>query len=272
MLELLKKYRTPLMAGFLILVALLVYSANLRQGERTTSFERLVLQVTAPLQGVTGAAWRVVRRFVSDYFLLVGTKRENERLLDENRRLQGELNKMEEVRLSNERLERLLALKEETNLPAVLAQVIAEDASSWFRTLVINKGKADGLEEGLPVVVAEGAVGRILSCAAHQSRVLLVTDASSGVAAIVQRNRTRGVARGRGDLLTLDYAVRQADIEAGDHIVTSGMGGVFPKGLPIGQVIRVKPEAYGLFLSVEIAPYVDFDHLEEVLVLLKDPS
>lgn len=272
MLELLKKYRSPLAAGLLILVALLVYSANLRHQDRTTPFERLVLQVTAPLQGVTANLWDVVQGFFADYVLLVDARRENQRLLSENRRLQSELNRMEEVRLANERLARLLAFKEEIHLPALPAQVIAEDASSWFRTVVIDKGTADGVREGLPVVVAEGAVGRILSCAAHQSRVLLVTDASSGVAALVQNNRTRGVVRGQGDHLTLEYAIRQAEIQQGDRIITSGMGGVFPKGLPLGEVIHVEPEPSGMFHSVEIAPYVDFNRLEEVLVVLKDAS
>jgi rod shape-determining protein MreC len=270
MLELLKKYRTPLVAGTLVLVALLIYSANLRHRERTTAFENIILEVTAPLQVFTDSGWELFSGWFSDYFLLVGTKRENQRLLAENQQLKADLNELHEVRLANQRLERLLGFKEEMNLPAVPAKVIAEDASSWFRTVVIDKGKADGVREGLPVVVAEGVVGRILSCAPHQARILLATDASSAVAALVQRNRTRGVARGRGDLLTLEYAVRQAEIEKGDHIITSGMGGVFPKGLPVGQVVRVAPEASGMFQSVEIAPYVDFDRLEEVLVLLKD--
>ncbi|MBE0598479.1 MAG: rod shape-determining protein MreC [Desulfuromonadales bacterium] len=270
MLDLLKKYRTPLLTGCLVLAALLVYSANLRHQDRTTFFERLVLQVTAPLQKGIDVGWKTASGWWQHYLWLIDTQQDNERLTLENRRLRAELVGMQEIRLANERLHRLLEFRETTHLPALAAQVIAEDASSWFRTVVIDRGSADGLRQGLPVVVAEGVVGRIIVIAPHQSRVLLITDASSAVASLVQGNRTRGISRGKGNLLTFDYAVRQAQIEVGDPIITSGTGGIFPKGLPIGQVTRVTREAFGLFQAVEVAPVVDFARLEEVLVLITD--
>lgn len=272
MFDLLKKYRTPLLAGCLILAALLVYSANLRNQERTTFFERMVLQVTSPLQGGIDLVGSQLRETFSHYFWLVDTKRENERLLAENRRLHAELENLKEINLANIRLRRLLDFREATNLPALPAQVIAEDATSYFRTVVIDKGSSAGLKTGLPVVVAEGVVGRIIACAPHQSRVLLITDASSAASALIQRNRTRGVVRGQGNTLSFEFALREEDIEAGDLIITAGTGGVFPKGLPIGQVIRASREETGLFQSVEVAPVVDFARLEEVLVLLKSDS
>jgi rod shape-determining protein MreC len=122
----------------------------------------------------------------------------------------------------------------------------------------------------MPVVAAEGVVGRVIRSAPHDSRVLLLTDASSAVASLVQRNRTRGVVRGQGDILTLDFALRQEDIEVGDRIVTSGTGGVFPKGLVIGEVTRTAREQYGLFQTVTVSSAVDFARLEEVLVLVKE--
>jgi rod shape-determining protein MreC len=136
--------------------------------------------------------------------------------------------------------------------------------------VVIDKGSVDGVMEGMPVVVAEGVVGRVIRSAPHDSRVLLLTDASSAVASLVQRNRTRGVVRGQGDILTLDFALRQKDIEVGDRIVTSGTGGVFPKGLVIGEVTRTAREQYGLFQTVTVSSAVDFARLEEVLVLVKE--
>lgn len=272
MLDLLKKYRTPLLAGCLVLAALLVYSANLRHRDRTTLFERIVLQVTAPLQKSIDIVWETVSDGWNQYLWLIEAQRENELLTLENRRLRSELEGLREVRLANERLRRLLDFREAAQLPALPAQVIAEDASSWFRTVVIDKGSVDGLRQGLPVVIAEGAVGRIIASGPHQSRVLLITDASSAVAALVQRNRTRGIARGKGNLLTFDFAVRQAEIEVGDQIVTSGTGGIFPKGLALGQVTRVTREAFGLFQTVEVSPVVDFSRLEEVLVLVPEES
>ncbi len=272
MLELLRKFRTVFLAGCLLLIALLVYSANLKSRASTNLFERAVLQVTAPLQEVVNVGRDQIVGAWDYYFWLVNTSKENDLLLLENRRLKAELEVLQEVRLTNERLRRLLGFTQEVDLPALPAQVIAEDASSWFRTVVINKGTEDGAVEGLPVVVSEGVVGRIIKSAPRHSRVLLVTDASSAAASLVQRTRTRGVARGMGESLTLDFALRQEDIHEGDRVITSGMGGVFPKGLTVGKVTRVVRGEFGLFQEVEVQPAVDFSRLEEVLVLLrKDP-
>lgn len=268
MLELLRKYRIPLLAVGLLLAALFLYSANLRRREETSGFERLVLQLTLPLQQglstVTGgtAAW------VGSIFSF-GSKAENLRLMVENRQLRAELDNMQEIRLANERLRRLLEFKEELALPALPAQIIAVDASSWFRTVAIDKGSSDGLREGLPVVAAEGAVGRIIRVTPHQARVLLITDASSAEAALVQESRARGVCRGQGDRLTLEFALRREEVAVGDRVITSGTGGVFPKGLVLGTVAAVANHPFGLFQSISVAPAVDFSRLEEVLVLLQ---
>jgi len=270
MLELLKKYRTPLLAGGLILVALLFFSAQLRERGATNTFERVVLSVTAPLQagvdflcdGVAGV-WGDAR----GYF---GNAGEVARLQEENRRLRVELQQLAEVRLENERLSRLLAFREASGMQAIPARVIAEDASSWFRTVMIDRGSIDGIGEGMPVVVAEGVVGRVIKTAPHESRVLLITDASSAIAALVQESRARGVCRGQGEKLTFDFAMHWEEIAEGDLIVTSGTGGVFPKGLTIGSVSRVSQGGLGLFQGVEVTPSVDFYRLEEVLVLQRE--
>jgi rod shape-determining protein MreC len=271
MFDLLRKYRTLLLAVALVLAALLLYSQNLRRNEeRTNLFEKLVLQITAPLQMGVVTVCEAVSDWWGHYLWLVDTGRENELLLQQNRLLAAELRRLQEVRLTNERLQKLLDFREQQDLTGLPAQVITEDASSWFRTVMIDKGSADGVREGMPVVVAEGVAGRIIRTTTHQSRVLLITDASSAIAALVQRNRTRGVCRGRGDTLNFDFALREKDIQVGDLVITSGTGGVFPKGLPVGTVVRVEREEYGLFQVVEVMPTVDFSRLEEVLVLLKE--
>jgi rod shape-determining protein MreC len=136
--------------------------------------------------------------------------------------------------------------------------------------VVIDKGQHDGLIEGLPVVVAEGVVGRIIKCAARQSRVMLITDASSAAAALVQSSRARAICRGEGDGLSLEFLQQQEEIAIGDTIITSGTGGIFPKGLVLGRATNIKNSGYGLFQTVQIRPAVDFSRLEEVLVLQKD--
>lgn len=269
MLELLRKYRTAGLAACFVLAALLLYSAQLRRRERTTLFEKTVLQLTAPFHKGLDVLWRGAADGWGRYLWLVTTEAENRRLSEDNRQLRAELATHEEIRLANERLRRLLAFRESVALPALPAQVIAEDATSWFRTVVLDKGSTDGVAEGMPVVVAEGVVGRVIRSAPHESRVLLLTDASSAAATLVQRTRTRGVCRGQGDGLSLDFTLRLADVAVGDRIVTSGTGGVFPKGLVVGEVTRVARGEYGLFQAVTVEPAVDFSRLEEVLVLLR---
>jgi rod shape-determining protein MreC len=270
MLELLRKYRTPLLAGCLILAALLFYSARLRQRETTNVFEQTALGLTAPVQGGVDIIADGVAGVWSAFLGIFGNSPEVLRLSAENRRLRSELAQLTELRLENERLSRLLAFREEIARQAVPARVIAEDASSWFRTVLIDRGRQDGVREGLPVVVAEGVVGRVIKSAASESRVLLATDASSAIAGLVQRTRARGICRGQGNLLSFDFAMHWEEIEEGDLIVTSGTGGVFPKGLTVGTVSRVSPGGFGLFKTVEVTPSVDFYRLEEVLVLIEE--
>lgn len=268
MRDLIRRYRNILLAVALLMSTLLLYSYNLRQKDATTFFERAVLTLTAPFQTVIDDVADGVSGWWQHYLWLVETEERNDQLEQENRQLRSALQQVDEFRLQNERLRKLLAFVDDVDRPALPAQVIGEDVSSWARTVTIDKGLRAGLRVGLPVVAAEGVVGRIIKAAPNSSRVLLVTDASSAIAALVQRTRTRGVARGRGAEMSLDYALRDADIERDDLLVTSGMGGVFPKGLPLGRISLVERDQYGLFQRVEVAPAVDFSHLEEVLVVV----
>ena len=148
--------------------------------------------------------------------------------------------------------------------------MIGEDLTSWFRTLVIDRGSSNGLREGMAVVAADGVVGQVIKVSAASSRVLLLTDHSSGIAATIQRSRARGVVKGKGEgLCSLEFATREEDVKVGDTVVASGVGGVFMKGMPIGEVTMVKRGEYGIFQTVSIRPSVNSAHLEEVLVVLR---
>ena len=247
----------------LALAALLNYSLGVQRQGQPGWFESLSLRLGQPLLTASSA----FRYGTADLFgsILPGGQRA---LDEENRRLRGELAALTELRQENARLQQLLGFVEETSLPTLAARVIGEDASGWFRTIEIDRGSVDGIRDGLPVVNAAGLVGRVVRTTPHTARVLLITDASSAVAVLVQDQRIRGICRGQGGTLILDFALLQDDIQVGDGVITSGLGGVFPKGLVIGYVQAVQREQFGLFQTIEIDPAVDFAHLEEVLVLV----
>jgi rod shape-determining protein MreC len=269
MLDLFRKYRTPLLAGCLLLAALLLYTYQIRQRQQTSLFHKGLVQLTAPFQKIIDVSVKALADGWDHYLWLVDTARDNDQLRRDNNRLQADLDALSETRLANERLRLLLEFKEQIELPVLPAQVIGEDASSWFRTVVIDKGSQHGVTEGLPVVVAEGVVGQTIQVAPFHSRVLLVTDASSAAAVLVQPTRSRAICRGKGNHLVLDYALRNDPVNVGDPVVTSGMGGIYPKGLRVGLVSEVSRGEFGLFQAVVVTPSVDFSRLEEVLVLLK---
>lgn len=268
MRELLRRYRFLWLAIILLLATMILYSYNLRQKTAATFFERAVLTLASPFQTSVDGIVDSVTETWGNYLWLVDARQRNLELEKENQQLRSQLRQVQEISLQNERLRKLLAFVDHLDRPALPAQVIGEDASNWARTIIIDKGAEAGLRTGLPVVAAQGVVGRIIKIAPSSSRVLLITDASSAIAALIQRTRTRGVARGRGDNLSIEYALRDADIQVGDILVTSGMGGVFPKGLPLGLVESVEKDQFGLFQQVKAAPTVDFSLLEEVMVIV----
>ncbi len=269
MRDFLKRHQISLLIILLVLVVVLIYSANLRTKTTTTLFERAVLTLTEPLQQAIDRTGASINGLWNNYLWLVDTRRQNIVTRQANRELRARLLAVREVTLENQRLKKLLDFVEADPRKVLPALVVAEDASSWAQTIVLDKGLRHGVQEGNPVVVAEGVVGRVIKVANNSSRVLLLTDAASSIAGLVQRTRTRGVVRGDGRELNLEFALRNDLIEVEDLIMTSGMGGVFPKGLIVGRVTAVQRNDFGLFQQIKLAPVVDFSRLEEVLVLMR---
>lgn len=264
-----RRTRQRLLLVLLLLASLLLYSQSLRQKEYTTLFQRVVLQICGPaLQGMDwvthslGSAWQ-------QYVWLVHTQKRNTQLEQINDQLQARLRHFQELEKENKRLRELLAFSRSTRWESRAARVVGENIKDFRHTLLLDKGSRQGLRRGLPVMVADGVVGRIWRCSPQHSHVLLITDPASRVATLVQRTRTRGVVRGQGQdrLLQLDYALRRQEIRPGDVVLTSGTGQIFPKGLLVGRIEKVRKPDYGLFQYPQVAPSVDFSRLEEVLVL-----
>lgn len=269
MWEFLKNRRLMLLAGAAFIAAIIVYSLNLKNREHANPFERVVMTISAPLLGVTARVNRQLLSVWNDYINLVGVRGENLALRESVRQLNARVLEGQEALAANERFKKLLSLKSAMQLPAVAANVIGEESAPWYRTITIDRGTVDGLSEGLPVVASGGVVGRVVKTAVNSSRVLLLTDHASSISAMIQRSRARGVVKGQGGgVCSLEFAVRDEDVKVGDTVTASGVGGIFPKGLVIGEVTMVRKGEYGMFQSITIRPAVNISRLEEVLVLL----
>ncbi len=232
-------------------------------------FENAVLSIARPLQQV--ATWTAgsIKEVWGNYVYLVGVQLDNQRLREEIKWLRQENHRYLEAYLQYQRLQRLLNFREQTPLDVVAAEVVGRDSNSWTEIIYINRGTHDKVAKGYPVVTHDGLVGQVIHAAPALSQVMLLTDFRSGVDALVQRTRASGVVTGRGrDLAALKFLPVGADIQPGDRLISSGMGGVFPKGLIIGAVTDHSLNGRQ-GQQVEIQPNVDFSHLEEVLVLVK---
>lgn len=264
------KYKFPILAGCGLLFALLVFSLNVPRNREANAVERVLLSVFSPILKPVATVSGFVEDVWDSYVRLIDTQSENVRLRADIRTLNRQILERNEAYLANQRLKNLLDMKESIAEPTVAATVIGEDVTSWFRTLVIDRGSSSGVREGMAVVSADGIVGQTVKVSASTARVLLLTDHASGISATIQRSRARGVVKGKGEMLcTLEFSTREEDVKVGDTVISSGLGGVFLKGLPVGEVTMVKRGEYGIFQTVSIRPSVNLAHLEEVLVVLR---
>jgi rod shape-determining protein MreC len=267
MVEFFRRNRVLLSSGFFIFCSLAMLSANARHPGRLDPLGSAFLEVIAPLQRVVAAVTTRGHELWAGYVALIGVGRENGRLRGRLLELERAATRRRELELMNQRLKRLLALERRLPTRAVAAEVTGRDASAWFQSLTLNKGETDGLRTGMPVLAPEGVVGRISSTSVHAARVLLLTDPNSGVDVLVQRTRVRGIVSGLLEQgATLKYVQRAEDVRVGDRVVTSGLDGIFPKGMPVGRVTRVARKNGGLFLHAEVTLAADASRVEEVLV------
>jgi rod shape-determining protein MreC len=262
--------KTMVIVGIIIIISVNVIFLSVSNKYHYTSpgSGGIVSGFIFPFQDIITGSIRFAKNVWKHYFFLVSAARENDSLKKDLSRYVQQSSEYHEIELSNIRLRYLLDFRQNVTGQVIAAEVIGVDPSPWCRTIVINKGKSDGISKGLPVIIPEGIVGQVIDAGNNYSRVLLIIDQNSAVDAIVQRNRARGIVRGiSSDKCILKYVVRRHDIGEGDIIITSGFDGVFPKGLTIGYIEKVSRSSPGLFHEVEIVPYADFEKIEEVFVL-----
>ncbi len=230
---------------------------------------KVFVPVVAPFQKAVIHSIRSVKGVWKDYFFLVSVSKENRELKNELHISRERNNLLRETELFNSRLREHFKFKDKTRHSVIAAEVISKDSSIWFKTIIIDKGSDHNVKQGLPVVVPEGIAGQVIDVASGYSKVLLIIDRNSAVDALVQRTRARGIIKGESDdYCYFKYALRKLEIKEGDIIVSSGLDGVYPKGLRLGRVSNVLKKDSGIFQDVKVEPFVDFERLEEVLIVL----
>lgn len=217
-----------------------------------------------------GGAWGVgkVRGTWNHYFALQNTSRDNEQLHRENDTLKLQLNQLQSKAAEADRLAALLNFrKSHKEVPMLGARVIGASAGIASRTIDIDRGERDGIRRNMAVITADGVVGKVIEAYGDTAQVLVLTDKDSGVGAMLATSRVQGPIGGTGEpLLTMKYVANDDAVKLGEAVVTSGMDRIFPKDLPVGTVVEVKPG--NPFKQIRVKPAADLERLEEVIVLL----
>lgn len=259
----------------LVAVVLIVslMSFTTRERQHVTLVEEKVIEALAPLETGLHAVSAWVEARVQAVAELGRLKADNARLRAQLERSAAIETEYWELRAENERLKKLLGFEQTAPYNLVAAQVIGRNADNWFGSITINRGSAAGIAKDMPVITTAGLVGRVIKVTPSTATVMLLIDPASGAGGMVQRSGDAGIVLGQGsgqdNSLVINLFDRDADVMVGDTIVTSGLGGTFPKGLLIGQVEQVSLHEYGLFRSAAIKPAVNFGRLQEVMVILK---
>lgn len=254
--------------NFLFVIALLFALVAINTTGGRDVIRRFVFDVSRPIlvsanfffyNCVSG-----VRRFAD----VVEGYKEHESLKQEVQDLRFQLVRFEEVKKENERLKALVNFQKDNELAGISAEIIGRDMSAFSDHIILNQGKADGVNMGTVLISHEGLVGHVVSVGEHHARALLMTDIKARVCVVVQESREAGVVEGTpGGLLKLKHLNINSSIKVGDVVVTSGFGDIYPKGIPVGKVAIIATEKNNLSLYALVKPFVDFSKLEEVLCL-----
>jgi rod shape-determining protein MreC len=271
-----RKFRDIVLCVALLAVPILFLQSNIKSPTDTNPFDRVLLRVSAPVQAAVTGAVSGIHRGYKRYIHLWGVEADNEKLRIQNRELLVKVRDAQRQLLRLKKYEQLLSFRNTRGIETVGVRVIGRDASPFVRVLRVRVDRGQTtLRAGLPVVTAEGVVGRIGRVYGGYSDVILAVDPKSTIDVVIQRTGGRGLLRGIDGTnryaCRIEYLLRKEEVKVGDLVVTSGVAGVFPKDLPVGRISQVTRRSYGLYQEVEVTPAVDFSALEEMLAILSPP-
>jgi rod shape-determining protein MreC len=241
-----------------------------RGGRDLPAWIGAVLDVAAPVQKAVAVPIEAVRGTFSRYVALVDTKSENARLQAQVNALTEANLQLREALVASGRLQRIAEMRERYEIPMLPAELVGVDASPWFRSVLVDRGRDRGVRSGMPVISEQGLVGLITATSNRSAKATLMLDRQTAIDGVIQRSRARGIVRGAGsDELVLEFVARGSDVQVDDEVLTSGLGGVYPKGLMIGTVRSISDPGSRLLQTATIQPAVDFGRLEQVFVMLR---
>lgn len=254
----------------LCVISLLLLTFYLREGD-TGPIHALrggVMTVTSPVRMLGsavaapfGALGNIAQNATASSETLSELKKRNEELT-------AQVAELSEAQETAERLEKLVGLKSTYSLESTAARIIGSTGDAWTDSVIIDKGSASGFEVGMPVCGSGGVIGQIIEVSANTSTVRLITDDQSGVSAMIQGSRAQGVLQGQADgTLRLEYVVSDAEVATGDIVITSGIGGTFPKGLPLGTVASIDRAPNAVYYTIVVRAASSAESNEEVLVI-----
>ena len=272
--DLLKRIGAPLLFGVLALAAVITMVSDRRslaQGGRDLPWwQAVMLEIAVPIQDVVAAPVDGVRGLWGDYLAVLEVREESERLRQRVAELEEANLQYREALVASGHLQQIASMRDDFETPMLPAEVVGLDVMPWFRSVLVDRGGAHGVRAGNPVITAEGVVGLVTATSRHAAKTMLLLDRQSAIDGIVQRSRARGIVRGRGtDQLAFEFVVRGGDVQLGDIVITSGLGGVYPKGLRIGEVAEISDPGGGLLQTATLRPAVDFGRLEQVFVMMR---
>jgi rod shape-determining protein MreC len=251
-----------------LLFVLMSFSSQTRYvGETRTMFERTVMTIFSPVPKFVNWVGGTAQDMHHGYLDMRRAVNENVDLRRKVASLTTENLKLRQSESDLRRLRSLLAYAEQFDMETSMAQTIMLDTGGRFKSIIIDRGASDGVQVNDVVANANGLVGRVVLTTNDLAKVQLVTDNNCSVGSLVERTRRQGVVRGNGGTSVQMFDIPSlADVQPGDRVLTAGIDGIYPKGIPIGAVVRADP-GQSLFKTITVKPAVDFGSIEEVIVI-----
>ena len=258
--------------GFLasiLIFSLVLMTVNVRYEKSNLFFESIVVWFFSPIQNLLTSTTSYVSDAFDHYFFLVETSKENDRLLLKVNLLSKKNNELIERNKLLERSDNLIEFLDKDERPFVIAKVIGYDATQWSKVIFINRGTNHKVQKNSSVMNNAGVIGHVIHSSPNSSKVLLITDGRSAVDLLFQETRESGITVGTGEnICKMKFVPISAKINLGDKVISSGLGGVFPKGLVVGRVVDIVKQSQELFQDIMVEPSADLSNIEEVIVLL----